>query len=191
MTISARCLVCRNPDRRRLIELGWNGGMSGEAIARVLDQKGLVSNVIIKHLKEHADGDPNLRAVVIEPVRPARERVLELQRMQLDEVERRIALAKERAALVNASREGKVDAKGEPLPMADWSEYYDILGKDAQAAIGSILKTQGLSDRREKTASELKLGLFEAMTNAGLAPKALVGGVVTPALQSGEEIEGE
>ena len=43
MTIDARCLVCKNPDRRRILELGWNGGMSADAIARTLDIKGLAS----------------------------------------------------------------------------------------------------------------------------------------------------
>lgn len=181
MTISAKCLVCRNPDRRRLIEFGWNGGMGAEPIARVLDEKGLSAAVILKHLKEHTDGDANMRAVVPAPELPARERVMALQRLQLDEVERRIELAKTRADLMNAEHAGDTD-----WTPVDWSYFTDILGKDMQAAIGSIVKMQGLTDKREAKTSELKLGLFEAMTAAGLAPKSLVGGKA-PELPSGDD----
>lgn len=180
MTIDAKCLVCRNPDRRRLVESGWNAGMSAEAIARVLDQKGLGGAVVIKHLKDHVDGDGNARAIVIEPERPVRDRVLELQRMQLDEIERRLALAKARADLMNAEHEGEDD-----WTSIDYSHFFDILDKDTQAAIGSILKTQGLNDKREKAVADTKLGLFDAMARNGLAPKALVGAL--PALIEGEE----
>ena len=191
MTIDVKCLVCRNADRRRLIELGWNGGMDAATIARVLDQRPLSGAVILKHLKEHADGDANLRAVVVEPERPVRERVLEIQRTQLDEVERRIALAKQRADMLNAEHQAVVDS-GVDVPPGwhphDWSEFYDILGKDSQAAIQTILRTQGLTDKREQKTNELKLGLFESMAKAGLAPKALIGGVEVPQLSAPEEV---
>ena len=170
MTIDARCIVCKNPDRRRLIELGWNGGMGAETISRVLGDSPS-GKTILNHLKEHADGDGNGRVIEVAPELPVRDRVLALQRMQLDEVERRIALAKVKADLMNA--EHGDDPTWNPV---DWSHFHDILGKDMQAAIGSILKTQGLSDKREKAQGDLKLGLFEAMTNAGLAPAKLVGG---------------
>lgn len=175
MTIDARCLVCKNPDRRRLVELGWNGGMSAEAIARTLDMKGLAATTVLKHLKEHADGDGNARAVTVEPERPLRDRVMALQRMQVDEFERRIAVAKERADQLNAAHANEGPDEWTPV---DWSSFIDILGKDIQAAIGSILRAQGLTDKREAVRNDLKLGLFEAMVNAGLAPKALSGGKV-------------
>lgn len=170
MTIDVRCRVCKNADRRRLIELGWNGGMAAETISRSMDVKELTAAVIMRHLKEHAEGAPSQRDIDVKPELPARQRVLNLQRLQLDEVERRIELAKQRADRLNAEHEN--DADWTPV---DWSDLYDILGKDAQAAISSILKTQGLTDKREKAQGDLKLGLFEAMANAGLAPKALVG----------------
>jgi hypothetical protein len=177
MTIDARCSVCKNADRRRLIELGWNGGMGAETIGRVLgDMSGAT---ILKHLKEHAEGDGNARLIDVEPELPVRDRVLNLQRMQLDEVERRIALAKQRAAVANDLHKNEPDWID-----VDWSHYFDILGKDGQAAIGSILKAQGLSDKREKAVADTKLGLFEAMAKNGLAPK-----VISGALVSGEEPE--
>lgn len=183
MTIDAKCTVCKNAERRRLIELGWNGGMGAETMSRVLGDSP-TSKAIIKHLKEHAD-QANTRAIEVEPDKPARERVLALQRLQLDEVERRIGLAKSRAAQLN-----DIHKDDDDWQETDWSDLYDILGKDAQAAIGSILKTQGLSDKREKTQGELKLGLFEAMAGAGLAPKALVGGDVPQLLPENDLVMG-
>jgi len=185
-----RCTVCLNADKRRLIEAGWNAGMGAETMSRAIGGSP-ASAAIMRHIKEHADGDGNTRQLEVEPELPVRERVLNLQRLQLDEIERRIALARTRADDMNREREKLTDSEGNPFPPIDWSEFTDILGKDMQAAIGSILKTQGLSDKREKAQGDLKLGLFEAMTNAGLAPKALVGGIKLPALRSGDEIEGE
>jgi len=178
-TINSRCVICKHTDRRNAVELMWNGGMSGVAISDLL---GGTPNpaTILKHLKEHSLGGAT-REVDVEPEAPVRERILRLQRMQLDEIERRIALAKMRAdetnEYIDAQRE-KHEAAGEDYdrPNVDWSSFTDILGKDMQSAIGSILKTQGLSDKREKVQGELKLGLFEAMTAAGHAPLSISGG---------------
>ena len=191
MSIDPKCLICRNPDRRRMVELAWNGGMSAPAISRVIESEKMSGSTILRHMHEHTNGQAQTREIDVEEELPVRERIMNLQRLQLDEIERRIALAKQRADEMNARREGMTDADGNPFPLLDWSEFYDILDKDAQQAVNSILKTQGLTDKREAKTSELKLGLFEAMTNAGLAPKALVGGVEVPALQSGEEIEAD
>lgn len=189
MTIDIKCSVCKNADRRKLIELGWNGGMSAESIARQYDD--VTTATLIKHLKRHTDGSAHTRAVEV-VLTPARERVLALQQMQLNEVERRIELAMQRADELNAHIDKMVELGqegAELVPRHDWSEFYDILGKDAQAAISSILKVQGLSDKREKATSELKLGLFEAMSKAGLAPKAISGTDLPalPALPAGDE----
>lgn len=181
MTIDARCTVCKNPDRRRAIELMWNGSMSAEAISRVLG--GSPGNAaILNHLKRHADGDGNARAVVVEPEKPVRERILDLQRLQLDEIERRMALAKQRADMLNNAHKDDEDWQD-----VDWSDMYDILSKDAQAAINTILKSQGLTDKRELKEKDLKLGLFEAMSRAGLAPKSISGAPAAPELPSGAD----
>jgi hypothetical protein len=175
MTIEMRCVVCKHANRRKMIELGWNAGLSAVEISDVLGGTP-ASATILKHLKEHTDGEGASRTVEVVPVPPSRERVLALQTLQLNEVERRIALAKQRALDMNIARANMTDAEGNPYPEVDWSDFYDILGKDAQAAISSILKTQGLTDKREKAQGDLKLGLFEAMANSGLAPKNLIGG---------------
>lgn len=189
MTIDIKCVVCKNADRRKAIELSWNGGMAAETIARLFE--GVPAAAILRHLKRHTDGVAAIRQIEV-AVTPARERVLAIQQMQLNEVERRIELAMDRADMLNAQIDKMVELGqegAEEVPHHDWSEFYDILGKDAQAAIGSILKVQGLSDKREKATSELKLGLFEAMAKAGLAPRAISGGSQSaiPALQSEDE----
>lgn len=179
MTIDVRCAVCKNPDRRRMVEASWNVGLSAEAISRVLG--GTPSGKsIIAHLKAHADGSPAIRQAEVD-TRTVRERITELQEMQLNEVERRIALAKQRADELNANIDKlrEMGAEGaDDVPYHDWSEFFDILHKDAQAAINTILKSQGLTDKRELKEKDLKLGLFEAMAKNGLAPKAISGAVV-------------
>jgi hypothetical protein len=174
MKLVDHCIICKTKDRRRLIELGWNGGMSATAISDVLGGTP-TGRTILKHLKEHTEGG-NHREIDVEPELPARERVARLQAMQLDEIERRVELAKAKADEMNAWRDGKKDSEGNPLALVDWSDFTDILGKDMQAAINSIQKAQGLTDKREKAQGDLKLGLFEAMSNAGMAPKAISGG---------------
>lgn len=188
MTISMKCVVCKHTNRRMMIELGWNAGLSAVEISDVLGNTPAPAT-ILKHLKEHTEGEGMSRTVEVVPVPPSRERVLALQTLQLNEVERRIELAKVRAHEMNLARSNMTDAEGNAYPEVDWSDFYDILGKDAQAAINSILKTQGLTDRREAKTSELKLGLFEAMANAGLAPASLVGGKEPLQLEPGGDDE--
>jgi hypothetical protein len=151
--------------------------MSAKAMSGLFDS--VSSPAIMKHLKEHTDGDGSTRNIEVEPELPARERVLALQKMQLDEVERRIKLAKQRADELNASIDKlrEMGAEGaDDMPYHDWSEFFDILGKDGQSAIGSILKVTALEDRKAAKTTDLKIGLFEAMAKAGLAPRVLVGG---------------
>lgn len=175
MTIDTRCVICKTPDRRKLIELGWNDGMSCPDISN-----GLGGNpsgpVILRHLKLHTEGGA-IRAIPVAPSLPMRDRVYAIQKTMVDEVERRIGIAQDRAAEWNRTM-----SEMEGFEQRDWSYYFDILHKDTQAAIASILKTQGLADKREKAQGDLKLGLFEAMANVGLAPKALIGAVIEPKL---------
>lgn len=178
-------MVCYNADRRRIIEHGWNGGMAAGTMARLFE--GISPEAITKHIKKHADGDGNRRNLDVPPELPARDRVLLLQYMQLEEFERRIEVAKTKADQMNHEREKLVDANGDKFPPVDWSDFFDILSPRAQAAIGSIIKTQGLSDKRETVQGALKLGLFEAMANAGLSPKRLIGGGESLQLGEGDE----
>lgn len=169
--MNAYCKICKNKDLATLISLGWNGKMSATAISGVLGGKP-TADAITKHLKEDVPGAWH-REIVVE-AKPLRQRVYDLQRMQIDEIERRIAVAEEKAA---AQRElGREDA--------DWSEYFDILDKDMQSAIGSILKAQGLADKNENAKVAQKIDMFRLMLGAD-------GGLAPPELTDGMTVEGE
>lgn len=180
MTIDIKCAVCKQPLLRKLIELGYNAGMTPVELSTAIH--GDVSTAVVtKHLKQHAEGSSGRSIPVL--ITPMRERVYDIQRLQVEEIERRVELAQQAAELWNATQ---LNVQG--FESRDWSYYFDILGKDIQAAVGSILKTQGIADKRDKSQGELKLGLFEAMVGAGLAPKSISGDKM-PALQSGDENE--
>ena len=161
------CNICNNADLKALIALAWDGKMSLTAISGVLG--GVPSAAAIaKHLKAHEPGSGSRQIEVV--VKPLRQRTYDLQRTMIDEVERRIAVAHERAVF-------ETEATGEPH---DWSEYLNILDKDLQSAIGSIIKMQAGADRVEATKANLAVGLFELMLGGRggklmLAPKNLVG----------------
>lgn len=185
LPIDPKCLVCKNADRRRVIELAWNGGVSVPALVRVFESDRIGSQAFKAHFdpeKGHTKGEPFARRVEVAEEKPMRERVYDIQRLQVEELERRITIAQGRAAAMNAAHAGDED-----WTPVDWSDFYDILDKNSQQAINTILKTQGLIDTREKTQGELKLGLFDAMSRAGLAPKALVGERSVPRLSGGEQ----
>lgn len=180
MRIDAKCLVCKNQDRRRVMELAWNGGVSAAALARVFESERITSAAITRHFNEHSEGDPSQRRIEPPEDKPMRERVYDIQRLQVEELERRIYLAQQRATSMNAQHAGDDD-----WTPVDWSDFYDILDKNSQQAINTILKTQGLIDTREKAQGDLKLGLFDAMSRAGLAPKTLIGDKGLPRLTDG------
>lgn len=171
---SDRCPICKKPDVRRLVELGWNARMDAHAIAGAFS--GFPNAAAVrKHINEHTPGGRNLP---VENAIPLRERALAIQRIQIDEIERRMERAQEWAAF----------AREHGNESADWSEAFDILGKDMQAAVASILRAVSLEDRKEAKTADLKLGLFELMMGGKggggmLAPVGLV--------ESGEVIEGE
>jgi len=183
MRIDAKCPVCKNQERRRVIELAWNGGVSVAGLVRVFEAERISALSFNRHFDPdtgHFEGDAAARKVDPPEDKPMRERVYDIQRLQVEELERRIYIAQQRAISMNAAHAGDDD-----WTPVDWSDFYDILDKNSQQAINTILKTQGLIDIREKTQGELKLGLFDAMSRAGLAPKALVGEVL-PRLTEGE-----
>jgi hypothetical protein len=179
MTTDSRCVICRKPDVRRMAELGWNAKMSAPQIATAMALQ-FTAAQFLKHLRDHVESGAGMRAIPVEDARPVKDRVLELQRMQLDEIERRIAMAQEQAVEWNTAM-----ANVEGFESRDWSYYFDLLDKDNQAAISSILKAQGLSDKREAGPST-KVDIFRLMMGGGdgLAPKRLIEG-------DGETIEGE
>jgi len=175
--IDKRCPICKDQDVRRLIELGWNAKMTCPDLSRAFNERFSASR-ILKHLKEHAE-DGTIRDIqVLDAVSP-RERITALQRRMLDEVEYRLALAEQRAQQLNDAHKGEEDwIAAQPF------QFYDILSKDVQAAIGSILRTQGLADKREAKEQDVQVDVWKMMlgSGGGLAPTRMVG--------DGEEVEG-
>lgn len=184
LPIDPKCLVCRNRDRRRVIHAAWNAGVSIAELVRVFETEKISALQFKKHFDPetgHFKGESNARRVEVAEEKPMRERVYDIQRLQVEELERRIGIAQTKAAAMNAAHAGE-----EGWTEVDWSDFYDILDKNSQQAINTILKTQGLIDTREKAQGDLKLGLFDAMSRAGLAPKALIGEKDVPRLTDGE-----
>jgi hypothetical protein len=165
---------------RRLIELGWNANMKQSDLVHAFG--GVPSAAVItKHLKEHTEGSWS-RQIEVEDARPIRERVLAIQREQIEAIERQLAIAQQKADDYVYLKRGEEDF--DPA-MADPSAYFDVLGKDMQAAIGSILKAQGLTDKREAKADTNKIDLFRLMIGdrGGMAPTHLI--------EDGKTVEGE
>ncbi len=174
-----KCPVCKRPDLKRLVELGWNAKMTADSIASAFPGSILTKATISKHLAEHAE-DASVHAIAVENAKPMRERVTALQRTLVDEVERRIESAQERAAWWNTHMNNV-----EGFEPRDWSYYYDVLAKDNQAAISSIVKMQGLTEKREMGKAAIGADIAKIMlgTGGGYAPKALSAG--------DDEVEGQ
>lgn len=172
MSTDERCAICRNVDRRRLIELGWNAKMNAAQIAACFGNIPSAA-AILKHLNEHVDEGTYARVIPVSDAKPLRARALAIQEMQVAEIERRITMAQEKAAAMNDLNK---DLPGyEPL---DWSHFFDILDKDMQAAVSSILKAVGLQDKREMGKAQVGADIARIMLGAGggLAPKRLSAG---------------
>lgn len=181
MTTSSRCVICGNSNMRRLIELGWNNKMSTPALVSAFG--GVPSSSqIVKHLKEHTEGAWG-RNIDVPETRPIRLRVLAIQEAQIEAIERQLFIAQERAANYNEEFRGTPDydpALGQP----EW--YFNLLSKDMQAAISSILKAQGLTDKRELKTDANRIDMFRLMAG-GKAPAGLIAS--GPPIIEGEAVE--
>jgi hypothetical protein len=129
------------------------------------------AQAISKHIHEHVEGGRE-RAVPVESARSTKARVDDLMRRMLDELETRIQFAEEAAAYARAN--------GNPL--AQPSDVFDVLSKNNQAAIASILKMQDQQDKREGKKATVAVDLMR-----------LMGGVAPPShlIEDGVTIEGE
>ncbi len=155
-----RCAICKKPDLRRLVDLGLGSKMDAKAISSGFG--GIPSsNTVLKHDQHNLEGSD----IVVPNALTLRDRALAIQRLQIEEIERRVARAQEWAAY----------ARAHDNPDADWSQAFDILGKDMQSAIGSILKAVGLDDKRQATKVSAAVDIYKMMLgdNGGLAPKRL------------------
>lgn len=165
-----RCHICKNPNLRRLVELGWNAKMTMSDMANGLG--GVPSaQAISKHLHEHAPGAAT-REIPVENARTTRARVDDLMRRMLDELELRVEDAERWAA----------EARAGGNPNAQPSDLFDILSKNNQAALATILKMQDQQDRRENKKATVAVDLMRLM--GGTAPPSHL-------IEDGQTIEGE
>lgn len=189
MSVNERCAVCGNSDLRRLIELGWNAKMSTPDLVHALG--GVPSGtVILKHLREHAEGGYS-RTITVEDARPMTTRVLAIQRAQVEAIERQMAIAQQQTDMWNEDhRDHEKDGSCDSCSRAgfyprDPSYYFDILSKDMQAAVSSILKSEGLTIKREATKGVSPTDVFRLLLGerGGMAPMRLI--------EDGQTVEGD
>lgn len=149
------------------------------------------STVILKHLREHAEGAYS-RTITVEDARPMRERVLAIQRAQVEAIERQLAVAQQQCDEWNEDHRGheKDDLNCDSCRYAgfyprDPSFYFNILGKDMQAAVASILKSEGLTIKREAVKGPGAVDIFRLLLGerGGMAPARLI--------EDGNTLEGE
>jgi len=155
-----------------LVSLAWNGRMSAPAIASALG--GIPSQaVVLKHLNEHIEDGVSNRTIPVTKEKTMRERVTDVQRVLIEEFERRIVNAQERAAWWN---EHPLEVDG--WEERDWSYYFNVLDKDLQSSVNSIMKMQGLTDKREIGKAQVGVDIAKLMLGGGdgLAPKRLTAG---------------
>lgn len=166
-----KCAICRKPDLRRMVELAWNAKMTAPAIAAVLGGMP-TQGVIAKHCNEHAD-DGTVRDIPVADAKTMRERVTDIQRVLIEEFERRIVIAQERAAWWNDNMTAV-----EGFEPRDWSYYFNVLDKDLQSSVNSIMKMQGLTDKRDMGKAKVGVDIAKLMLGGGdgLAPKRLTAG---------------
>lgn len=178
-----RCKICREPERRRLIEADWSAGMSAVGIAARMTAAGwqITGPTVLRHLKEHAGPGAATR---LPPALPKRDAAVFIRDRIMDRLEALESEGKPRQVLV---KDGDGDMVLTDIP-------FDILDKDLQPAIGSMLKAQDTVDKRERTASKTQVGLLLLML--GIDPNGGGPGPLAPAsLTAGEDnefvIEGE
>lgn len=167
---STNCKICQDPNIRLLAELGWNAKMSTPAIAKAMGDQ-FAPATLMHHLKLHVEGGEH-REIRPDDVSALRARVFAIQQLQIDEVERRWERAQRAAEFWNAH--------AEPDDHRDPSFYFDILDKNLQSAIGSIIKSQGVAEKAKAAEADQKIDMFRLMLGGGdgLAPKQLMGPIV-------------
>lgn len=169
--MSNLCVVCRNTDLRRLVELGWNQRMTASDISHAFG--GAPSAMQIrKHLMEHKGSGKEDHDIPIEDVRPTRVRIEHLQKKMLDEIESRIQWAEERAAVAHENGNADVTA----------ADYFDVLNPKVQASIASVIKMQDQTDKRDSKRANIAVDVMK-----------LMGGAPPPShlIEDGKTVEGE
>ena len=169
--VDPRCAICKNADMKRLVEMGYNDRMTYAGIAHAFG--GVPSAAQVKrHVTDHRRDGWTTRDILVEPARTTRARIEEVQRRMLDEIEMRMQWADERAA--EARDNGNSNAKP--------SDWFDVLNPKVQAAIGSVIKMQDQTDKRDSKRANIAVDVMK-----------LMGGAPPPShlIEDGKTVEGE
>lgn len=173
-----RCKVCREPERRRLIEADYEGGLTPAAIARRMVAAGwdITSPTVVSHLKEHYIKMPP--SSIAKNKRDASVIIRDAQLDALDTRERDFEIRRQ------LLRSDGVDEAA----IMELYPPFDILNKDLQPALKTALMAQKNIDSKEIKQNNQKIDLYRLMLggpegNLMLAPKHLLG--------DGSTIEGD
>lgn len=182
-TTDPNCPICKRPGRRRIVDADASDGLTPAAIAAAMRDTGwaLTAADVATHVTLHAvSGKPRSGAA------RRRDAALTLRERMMDALEGRIVAAEGRA--VEATTEcqrGEHDVDDHPRyrkhgPQThDPAEFFDILDKNLQAALGTVIKAETLEVKKADNQTKRKIDLFQLMMggegNDGLAPRALIG----------------
>lgn len=193
-TTDPNCPICKRPGRRRIIDADASDGLTPAAIAAAMRDTGwaLTAADVTAHITLHGSiGKPRSGAA------RRRDAALTLRERMMDALESRIEAAEERAVEATAEcQRGEHDDDEHPryrkhtARVHEASEFFDILDKNLQSALGTVIKAQTVEEKRVATEGKRKIDLFKLMmgnTDDGLAPRDLIGdGII-----EGEAVEVE
>lgn len=184
-TIDPNCPVCKRPGRRRIVDADAADGITPAAIASAMRDTGwaLTAADVTKHVTLHGSAEKTRSKAT-----RRRDAALTLRERMMDALEGRIEAAE--ASAVEATAEcqrGEHDIEDHPRyrqhgpRVHESSEFFDILNKDLQSALGTVIKAQTVEEKRNANDDKRKIDLFRLMMGPGdgMAPAALIGdGVV-------------
>lgn len=175
------CAICKRPGRRRIVDADASDGIAPAAIAAAMRDVGwaLTAAQVATHITLHGS--------VTKPKSAAsrkRDAALTLRERMMDALEGRIEAAEEKAVeATEECRRGEHDVDDHPRyrkhgpKTHESSEFFDILNKDLQSALGTVIKAQTVEEKRVATEGKRKIDLFRLMMGPGdgLAPSGLIG----------------
>lgn len=175
------CPICKRPGRRRIIDADFADGIAPAAIAAAMRDAGwaLTAAQVATHATLHGSTTKPRSAATRK-----RDAALTLRERMMDALEGRIESAEQRASEATeecARGEHNVDdhpryrQHGPRVHSPD--EFFDILGKDLQPALGTVIKAQTVEEKRTANEGKRKIDLFRLMMGPGdgLAPAGLIG----------------
>ena len=165
------CMICREPERARLIEADWAGGMSGSGISKRMTAAGwpVGPETVLSHLKKHV---PLASTRQNTPAGSSkRDAAVFIKDRILDEVELR-----ERAFRMALEQAGD----DEDLIAQAMKNRPNILDKDLQSALGTALKAEAVIVKRDDNKVKRGIDLYKMMLGGGdgaamFAPAGLIG----------------